>query len=65
MKVTQVEIENVLGLLAATPRRIASLSPGVEISQLHSISAELRPFSETRELMSISFYFTTGISNEL
>ena len=35
MKVTQVEIENVLGLLAATPRRIASLSPGVEISQLH------------------------------
>ena len=35
MKVTQVEIENVLGLLAATPRRIASLSPEVEISQLH------------------------------
>lgn len=35
MKVTQVEIENVLGLLAAMPRRIASLSRGVEISQLH------------------------------
>ena len=35
MKVTQVEIESVLGSLAATPRRIVSLSRGVEISKLH------------------------------
>src|SRR5215510_13067987 len=35
MKVTQVEIENVLGSLAATPRRIASLSRGAEINKLH------------------------------
>jgi len=35
MKVTQIETENVLGSLAATPRRIASLSRGVEISKLH------------------------------
>ena len=35
MKVTKVEIESVLGLLADTPRRIASLSRGIEISKLH------------------------------
>ena len=35
MKVSQVETESVLGSLAATPRRIASLSRGVEGSKLH------------------------------
>jgi hypothetical protein len=35
MKVSQAETESVLRLLAATPRRIASLSQGVEISKLH------------------------------
>ena len=35
MKVTPAEIENVLRLLAATPRRIASLSREVETSKLH------------------------------
>jgi hypothetical protein len=35
MKVSPAETENVLRLLAATPRRIASLSRGVEISKLH------------------------------
>jgi len=35
MKVSPAEAENVLRLLAATPRRIASLSRGVEISKLH------------------------------
>jgi len=35
MKVSPVETESVLRLLAATPRRIASLSRGVEISNLH------------------------------
>jgi hypothetical protein len=34
MKVSQAEIESVLGLLARTPRRIASLSRGVENSNL-------------------------------
>ena len=35
MKVSPAETESVLRLLAATPRRIASLSRGVEISKLH------------------------------
>jgi DinB family protein len=35
MKVSPAETESVLRLLAATPRRIASLSRGVEISELH------------------------------
>src|SRR5262245_30553679 len=35
MKVSPVETESVLRLLATTPRRIASLSRGVEISKLH------------------------------
>jgi hypothetical protein len=35
MKVSPAEAESVLRLLAATPRRIASLSRGVEISKLH------------------------------
>ena len=35
MKVSPAETENVLRLLAATPRRIASLSRGVDISELH------------------------------
>src|SRR5215470_5273433 len=35
MKVPPAETESVLRLLAATPRRIASLSRGVEISKLH------------------------------
>ncbi len=35
MKVSTAEIESVLKMLAATPRRIASLSRGVEISKLH------------------------------
>ena len=35
MKVSPAETESVLRLLAATPRRIASLSQGIEISNLH------------------------------
>jgi hypothetical protein len=35
MKVSPAETESVFRLLAATPRRIASLSRGVEISKLH------------------------------
>src|SRR5262245_645204 len=35
MKVSPAEAENVLRLLAATPRRIATLSRGVEISELY------------------------------
>ncbi|HEX5085948.1 MAG TPA: DinB family protein [Blastocatellia bacterium] len=35
MKVSSAEIEIALRLLAATPRRIASLSRGVEIGELH------------------------------
>jgi hypothetical protein len=35
MKVSPAETESVLRLLAATPRRIASLSRGIEISKLH------------------------------
>jgi len=36
MQASQAEIESVLKLLAATPRRIASLSHGVEITKLYS-----------------------------
>jgi len=35
MQVSPAETESVLGLLAATPRRIASLSRGVDLSKLH------------------------------
>jgi DinB superfamily len=35
MKISPPETERILRLLAATPRRIASLSRGVEISKLH------------------------------
>ena len=42
MKVSQTEVESVLRLLAATPRRIASLSKGVDNGELH-----LRPHPDS------------------
>jgi hypothetical protein len=42
MQVSSAETESVLRLLATTPRRIASLSRGVEISKLH-----FRPHQES------------------